>query len=53
MTIIYFILLLSVIVVVHEFGHFIVDKLLNLNFYYFKIVMVPKLCKKKGKKKKN
>ena len=49
MTIIYFILLLSVIVVVHEFGHFIVAKLFNVYCYEFSIGMGPKLWSKKGK----
>lgn len=49
MTIIYFILLLSIIVVVHEFGHFIMAKLFKVYCYEFSIGMGPKLLSKKGK----
>lgn len=49
MTIIYFILLLSIIVIVHEFGHFIVAKLCKVYCYEFSIGMGPKLWSKKGK----
>jgi len=39
-----FILVLGVIVLVHEFGHFIFAKLAGVYVYEFAIGMGPKLC---------
>lgn len=48
-TLLLFILLLSLIVVVHEFGHFITAKLFNVYVQEFSLGMGPKLWSKKGK----
>ena len=50
LSIIYFILILGVIVLVHEFGHFFFAKLFGIYVYEFSIGMGPKLFSKKGKK---
>lgn len=49
MTIIWFILILGVIILVHEFGHFIFAKWAGVYVYEFSIGMGPKLFGKKGK----
>jgi len=49
-TLIYFILILGVIVLVHEFGHFIFAKMFGIYVYEFSIGMGPKIF---GKKRKN
>ncbi len=49
MGIVYFILLLSVIVVIHELGHLITAKLFNVYCYEFSLGMGPKLVSKKWK----
>lgn len=49
MTIIWFILILGVIILVHEFGHFIFAKWAGVYVYEFSIGMGPKLWSKKGK----
>ena len=49
LTLIYFILILGIIVLVHEFGHFFFSKLFGIYVYEFSIGMGPKLFgKKKG-----
>lgn len=51
-TLIYFILILGIIVLVHEFGHFIFAKMCGVYVYEFSIGMGPRICgtkKKKGK----
>lgn len=50
LTLIYFVLILGVIVLVHEFGHFFFSKLFKVYVYEFSIGMGPKI---KGWKKKN
>lgn len=50
LSIIYFILILSVIVMVHEFGHFFFAKLFGIYVYEFSIGMGPKVFSKKDKK---
>jgi len=50
LSIIYFILILGVIVLVHEFGHFFFAKLFGIYVYEFSIGMGPKIFSKKGKK---
>lgn len=50
LTLIYFILILGLIVLVHEFGHFIFAKLFGVYVYEFSIGMGPKLFGKKDKK---
>ena len=50
LSIIYFILILSVIVIVHEFGHFFFAKLFGIYVYEFSIGMGPKIWSKKDKK---
>ena len=59
LSIIYFILILGLIVLVHEFGHFIFSKMFHVHVYEFAIGMGPKIWsseklrekrKKKGKK---
>lgn len=50
LSIIYFILILSIIVIVHEFGHFFFAKLFGIYVYEFSIGMGPKLWSKKDKK---
>ena len=48
-TLIYFILILGLIVLVHEFGHFFFSKLFGIYVYEFAIGMGPKIfSKKKG-----
>lgn len=49
-TLIYFIIILGVIVLVHEFGHFIFSKMFGIYVYEFSIGMGPKLFGWKGKK---
>lgn len=49
MTIIWFVLILGVIILVHEFGHFIFAKWSGVYVYEFSIGMGPKLFGKKGK----
>lgn len=44
-TFIYFILIIGVIVVVHEFGHFLFAKLFGVHVYEFSIGMGPRLWK--------
>jgi len=53
MTLIYFILILGVIVLVHEFGHFIFAKMFGVHVYEFSIGMGPKIWGKKRKNKKD
>lgn len=50
-TLIYFILILGVIVLVHEFGHFIFAKMFGIYVHEFSIGMGPKLFSKKRKNK--
>ena len=50
-TLIYFILILGVIVLVHEFGHFFFAKLFGIHVYEFAIGMGPKIFGWKGKNK--
>lgn len=50
LSVIYFILILSVIVIVHEFGHFFFAKLFGIYVYEFSIGMGPKIWSKKDKK---
>ena len=50
MTIIYFVLILGLIVLVHEFGHFIFAKWAGVYVYEFSIGMGPKIFGKKDKK---
>ena len=45
LTLIYFILILGVIVLVHEFGHFIFAKKAGIYVYEFSIGMGPRLFK--------
>lgn len=47
LTLIYFILILGLIVLVHEFGHFFFSKLFGIYVYEFAIGMGPKICSKK------
>jgi len=49
LNIILFVLILSIIVFIHEFGHFIFAKLNGVYVYEFAIGMGPKLLSKKGK----
>jgi len=49
MTIIWFVLILGVIILVHEFGHFIFAKWAGVYVYEFSIGMGPKIWSKKGK----
>ena len=53
MTLIYFILILGIIVLVHEFGHFIFAKMFGVHVYEFSIGMGPKIFSKKRKNKKD
>ena len=56
LTLIYFILILGVIVLVHEFGHFIFSKLFGVHVYEFSIGMGPRTFgtkKVKGKTQYN
>ena len=50
MTIIWFILILGLIILVHEFGHFIFAKWTGVYVYEFSIGMGPKIFGKKDKK---
>ena len=52
LTLIYFILILGLIVLVHEFGHFIFAKMFGVHVYEFSIGMGPKLIGTKEKKGK-
>ena len=49
MTIIYFILMLGIIILVHEFGHLILAKLFNVYVYEFALGFGPKIWSRKGK----
>jgi len=49
MTIIWFVLILGVIILVHEFGHFIFAKWAGVYVYEFSIGMGPKIWGRKGK----
>ena len=49
MTIIYFLLLLSVIIIIHELGHLIAAKYFHVYCYEFSFGMGPLLWKKQGK----
>ena len=52
MGIVYFIVALSLLVAIHEFGHFICAKLFNVYVYEFSLFMGPKLIQvKKGETK--
>ena len=53
MTLIYFILILGVIVLVHEFGHFIFAKMFGVHVYEFSIGMGPKIFGRTRKNKKD
>ena len=53
LTIIYFILILSIIVIVHEFGHFFFSKLFGVHVYEFSIGMGPKIWSHKRQNKKD
>ena len=56
LTLIYFLLILGVIIVVHEFGHFFFARLFGVHVYEFSLGMGPKIWgtkPKKGRKKKN
>lgn len=50
LTLLYFILILGLIVLVHEFGHFIFAKMFGVYVYEFSIGMGPKIFGKKDKK---
>ena len=52
LTLIYFILVLGLIVLVHEFGHFIFSKMFGVYVYEFSIGMGPKIFGTKPKKGK-
>lgn len=52
-TLIYFILILGVIVLVHEFGHFIFAKMFGIYVHEFSIGMGPKIFGRKRKKKED
>lgn len=49
LSLVYFILILGIIVLVHEFGHFLFAKIFGIYVYEFSIGMGPKLFSKKGK----
>lgn len=51
LTLIYFILILGVIVLVHEFGHFIFSKIFGVYVHEFSIGMGPAIFQRKGKNK--
>lgn len=53
MTLIYFILILGIIILVHEFGHFIFAKMFGVYVYEFSIGMGPKIFSRKRKNKKD
>lgn len=50
MAVIWFLIIFTIIVVVHEFGHFIFAKMFNTKVLEFSIGFGPKLFSKKGKK---
>lgn len=50
LTLIYFVLVLGIIVLIHESGHFLFAKLFNIYVYEFAIGMGPKLFSWKSKK---
>lgn len=52
LTLLYFIIILGLIVLVHEFGHFIFAKLFGVYVYEFSIGMGPRICGTKHKKGK-
>ena len=49
-TLIYYIIILGIIILVHEFGHFIFAKMFGVYVYEFSIGMGPKIFSKKDKK---
>ena len=49
MTIIYFILMLGIIILVHEFGHLLLAKIFNVYVYEFALGFGPKIWSRKGK----
>ena len=49
MNLIYFLIILGIIVLVHEFGHFIMAKLFGVYVFEFAIGMGPKIFEIKGK----
>lgn len=51
LTLIYFVLILGVIVLVHEFGHFIFSKLFGVYVHEFSIGMGPAIFQRQGKNK--
>lgn len=53
MTLIYFIVILGLIVLVHEFGHFVFAKMFGVYVYEFSIGMGPKIFSHKRKNKKD
>ena len=50
LTLIYFIFILGIIILVHEFGHFIFAKMFGVYVYEFSLGMGPKIFSKKSKK---
>ena len=52
MTFLYFILMLSGIILIHEFGHFIMAKMFGVYVYEFSLGMGPKLLQWQGKETK-
>ena len=52
MTLIWFILGLSVLIFIHELGHFTFAKLFGVYVYEFSLFMGPKLLQRKGKETK-
>lgn len=50
MTLLYYIIILGIIILVHEFGHFIFAKMFGVYVYEFSIGMGPKIFSKKDKK---
>ena len=50
MTLIWFILILSIIIVVHEFGHFLFARISGTHVYEFSLGMGKKIWSKKSKK---
>ena len=48
MNLIYFLIILGIIVLVHEFGHFIMAKLFGVYVFEFAIGMGPKIFEIKG-----
>ena len=49
LTLIYFVLILTVVITIHEFGHFLFAKIFGVYVYEFSIGMGPKIISKKGK----